>query len=137
MTSSNELLDRARAARAHAYAPYSHFRVGAAVLTRDGRVFAGCNVENASYGLTTCAERTALCAAVAAGCRPGDFTRIAVIGDTAEPISPCGACRQMMQELGGDRLEVTLANLHGDTSHTTAGDLLPGAFQLEPGLAHD
>lgn len=130
MTSINELLDQARTVRAHAYAPYSRFQVGAAVLTCDGRVFTGCNVENASYGLTTCAERSALCAAVAAGCRPGDFAHMAVIGDTQGPISPCGACRQMMRELGGDQLDVTLANLHGDTHHTTTGDLLPGAFQL-------
>lgn len=130
MTSINELLDQARAVRKRAYAPYSHFQVGAAVLAGDGRVFTGCNVENASYGLTTCAERTALCAAVAAGCKPGDLTHIAVIGDTEGPISPCGACRQMMLEFGGDQLDVTLANLNGDMHHTTVGDLLPGAFQL-------
>ena len=137
MTSINELLDRARATRAHAYAPYSRFLVGAAVLTRDGRVFTGCNVENASYGLTTCAERTALCAAVAAGCKPGDFTHIAIIGNTAAPISPCGSCRQLMLELGGNQLDVPLANLDGDTHRTTAAALLPGAFQLEPQLVHD
>ncbi len=130
MTSTDELLDRARAARTHAYAPYSRFHVGAAVRSRDGRIFSGCNVENASYGLTACAERSALCAAVAAGCHPGDLVEIAVIGDTAEPISPCGACRQVMCELGGATLRVTLANLHGDVRHTTAGELLPGAFDL-------
>lgn len=137
MTSINELLDQARATRAHAYAPYSRFLVGAAVLTRDGRVFSGCNVENASYGLTLCAERTALGAALAAGCKPGDFTHIVVIGNTDSPISPCGACRQWMHELGGSELDVTLANLEGDTLHTTAGALLPGAFQLEPQVIHD
>lgn len=130
MTSNDELLDRACAVRAHAYAPYSRFRVGAAAQCRDGRVFIGCNVENASYGLTVCAERNALCAAVAAGCQPGDVVRIAIIGDTDEPISPCGACRQFMLELGGDGLHVTLANLHADTHETTAGALLPGAFTL-------
>lgn len=125
-----ELLACAREAREHAYVPYSHFRVGAAVLVRDGRVFAGCNVENASYGLCTCAERTALCAAVAAGCRPGDFTRMVIVGDTGEPISPCGACRQIMAELGGGALPVILANLVGTIRETTAGALLPDAFQL-------
>jgi len=137
MTSTSDLLERARATRDHAYAPYSHFHVGAAVLTRDGRIFTGCNVENASYGLATCAERAALCAAVAAGCKPGDFTHMAIIGQTSGPISPCGACRQMMQELGGDQLDVTLSNLDGNTRHTTAGDLLPGAFQLETPHSHD
>ncbi|HET7268692.1 MAG TPA: cytidine deaminase [Oleiagrimonas sp.] len=132
MTSTDELLDRARAVRAHAYAPYSRFRVGAAVQCRDGRIFTGCNVENASYGLTTCAERNALCAAVSAGCKPGELTRVAIIGDTDTPISPCGACRQFMQELGGDDLQVTLSNLHEDTCDTTVGALLPGAFTLEP-----
>jgi cytidine deaminase len=130
-----DLLACAREAREHAYAPYSQFRVGAAVLTRDGRVFAGCNVENASYGLCTCAERTALGAAVAAGCQPGDFVRIAIVGDTGEPISPCGACRQIMVELGGAALPVTLANLAGTTRDTTAGTLLPDAFDLPAGGA--
>lgn len=130
MTSTDELLDRARAVRTHAYAPYSRFHVGAAVQCRDGRIFTGCNVENASYGLTACAERSALGAAIAAGCRPGDLTHLAVIGDTDEPISPCGACRQVMRELGGDGLRVTLANLDGDIRRTTAGELLPGAFTL-------
>lgn len=132
-----ELLACARAARENAYAPYSRFRVGAAVQARDGRVFVGCNVENASYGLCTCAERTALCAAVAAGYGCGDFARIAIVGDTGEPISPCGACRQIMVELGGASLPVTLANLAGATRETTAGALLPDAFQLPPdGKAH-
>jgi len=135
MTPTDELLDRARAVRAHAYAPYSRFRVGAAVQCRDGRIFAGCNVENASYGLTSCAERNALCAAVTAGCKPGDLVRLAIVGDTDEPISPCGACRQFMQELGGNDLRVILANLRDDTRETTAGALLPGAFTLSPETA--
>lgn len=130
MTSTDELLDQARAVRAHAYAPYSRFHVGAAVQSRDGRIFIGCNVENASYGLTTCAERNALAAAIAAGCQPGDLVHLAIIGDTDEPIVPCGACRQVMQELGGEALHITLANLDGDIRHTTAGELLPGAFTL-------
>lgn len=127
-----ELLEAARLARERAHAPYSRFAVGAAVATRDGRVFLGCNVENASYGLTNCAERTALYAAIAAGVRPGEFARLAVIADTAQPIAPCGACRQVMIELGGPDLPVLLANLAGQRRNTTAGELLPGAFARDP-----
>jgi len=126
----NELMRAARAARELAYAPYSGFKVGAAVRVRDGRVFSGCNVENASYGLCNCAERTALFAAIAAGCRPGDFTHVAVVADTAAPVSPCGACRQVMHELGGPALIVVQASLRGDTTLITVGELLPGAFGL-------
>jgi cytidine deaminase len=125
------LVRKARAARKQAYAPYSRFKVGAAVLSERGEVFTGCNVENASYGLCNCAERTALFAAIAAGYKRGQFTHLAVIGDTDEPIAPCGACRQVMLELGGPKLIVIRANLRGQTELTTAGDLLPGAFQLK------
>jgi cytidine deaminase len=124
------LIRAAVAARDSAYAPYSHFAVGAAVRVKDGRVFAGCNVENAAYGLCNCAERTALFAAVAAGCAPGDFTHLAVVADTVEPVSPCGACRQVMHELGGPTLLVIQGNLRGDTRETTAAELLPGSFTL-------
>ncbi|MFC7095302.1 cytidine deaminase [Jeongeupia naejangsanensis] len=127
-----QLLDEAKAARLKAYAPYSRFLVGAAVLTHDGRVFHGCNIENAVYGLCLCAERSALAAAVAAGCRPGDFATIAVVADTDGPVAPCGACRQVMIELGTPSLEVVLTNLRGETDVTTAGALLPGAFHLDP-----
>jgi cytidine deaminase len=126
----NDLLALARSAREQAYAPYSNFLVGAALLTRDGRRFSGCNVENASYGLCNCAERTALFNAIAAGCRPGDFAAIAVIADTDAPVSPCGACRQVMAELCGDAMPVLLANLHGDSEQTSVGALLPGSFKL-------
>jgi cytidine deaminase len=124
------LIDAALEARDHAYAPYSNFQVGAAVLTRDGETFLGCNVENASYGLCNCAERTALFAAVAAGYGPGDFTHLAVIADCEDPVSPCGACRQVMIELGGRDLMVVQANLHGDVVQMTAAELLPAAFTL-------
>lgn len=124
------LIRAARAAREFAYAPYSGFKVGAAALVKDGRVFGGCNVENASYGLCNCAERTALFAGIAAGCRPGDFTHIAVVADTAGPVRPCGACRQVMHEMGGPSLIVVQANLRGDTEQTTLAQLLPGAFSL-------
>jgi cytidine deaminase len=124
------LLTTARQAREQAYAPYSRFLVGAALITRDGRQFSGCNVENASYGLCNCAERTALFAAVAAGYRPGDFEALAVIGDTPSPISPCGACRQVMAELCHQDMPVWLGNLHGALQETTVAALLPGSFRL-------
>lgn len=123
-----KLVDEARAAREMAYVPYSSFKVGAALECRDGRIFHGCNVENASYGLTNCAERTAFFSAIAAGYKPGDFTALAVIGDTEGPIAPCGACRQVTLELGGNALPVTLANLKGDILETTAAEQLPNAF---------
>src|SRR5262245_65270563 len=107
------LITQALQARERAYAPYSRFRVGAALQTTDGSVYQGCNVENAAYGLCNCAERTACFAALAAGVLVRTFSRIAVIGDTPEPISPCGACRQVLLELGGPDLVVILANLKG------------------------
>lgn len=126
----DELIAQARAAREHAYAPYSRFQVGAALRARDGRVFHGCNVENASYGLCNCAERTAFFSAIAAGVPVDGFERLAVIGNTDGPISPCGACRQVMFELGGPALAVLLANLAGVQRRTTAGELLPDGFRL-------
>ena len=100
------LVEAAWAAREHAYAPYSNFPVGAALLVEDGRIFAGCNVENLSYGLTNCAERVAIGAAVAAGAR--GFLAVVVVAETKEPISPCGACRQVLAEFNVPR--VMLAN---------------------------
>jgi cytidine deaminase len=135
MTDIEALIRAAREARDRAYAPYSAFRVGAAVLTRTGQVFSGCNVENASYGLTMCAERVALFLAVANGCSRGDFTHLALIGDADEPLAPCGACRQVMMELGGPDLIVIQANLRGAVSQNTMRTLLPGAFALEPKTA--
>ena len=126
------LLSASLAARAHAHVPYSHYAVGAAVLDEHGAIHAGCNVENASYGLCNCAERTVLFSAVAAGYRPGDFAGMAVVGATEEPIAPCGACRQVMLELGGPALDIVLTNLKGDIKKTTAGAQLPDAFYLKP-----
>ena len=124
------LLALARSAREQAYAPYSHFQVGAALLTHDGRQFSGCNVENAAYGLCNCAERTALFSAIAAGCQPGDFAALAVIADTSGPVSPCGSCRQVMAELCDEAMPVVLGNLRGDQQETSVGALLPGSFKL-------
>src|SRR5688572_3369116 len=95
---TKSLISAAISARLQAYAPYSNFQVGAALLGKDGSIFTGCNVENLSYGLTICAERNAICAAVAAGVR--EFEAIAIVADTREPVSPCGACRQVMAEFG-------------------------------------
>jgi len=127
----DQLMARAAQARDKAYAPYSNFRVGAAVVAADGRVFGGCNVENAAYGLCNCAERTALFSAIAAGVEVNAIDCIAVIGDTPGPISPCGACRQVMFELGGPQLRVVLGNLQGARQVTSAEQLLPGGFRLE------
>jgi cytidine deaminase len=124
------LLDLARQARELAYAPYSRFYVGAALQTRDGRTFRGCNVENAAYGLCNCAERTALFNAIAAGCKPGDFSAMAVIADTPEPVTPCGSCRQVLVELCHGDMPVLLANTAGATRQTTVADLLPDSFRL-------
>ena len=127
---ADPLMLMARQARDQAYAPYSKFQVGAAVRTRDGRTFAGCNVENAAYGLCNCAERTALFSAMAAGCQPRDFVQLAVIADTPGPVSPCGACRQVMAELCDEAMPVLLGNLAGALEETTVGALLPGSFRL-------
>lgn len=124
----DNLIAEARAARELAYTPYSRFKVGAALACKDGRVFRGCNVENASYGLCNCAERTAFFSAIAHGYTPGDFAALAVIGDTDGPIAPCGACRQVILELGGNDLPVVLTNLKGDVMTTTAAEQLPNAF---------
>jgi cytidine deaminase len=125
---TDQLIEEAKAARLKAYTPYSNFKVGAALLARDGRVFHGCNVENAAYGLCNCAERTAFFSAFAQGCQPGDFDKLAVVGETDGPIAPCGACRQVILELGGNELPVILANLKGDVFETTAAAQLPNAF---------
>ncbi|HEX7088373.1 MAG TPA: cytidine deaminase [Vicinamibacterales bacterium] len=115
----------ARAARRRAIAPFSGFRVGAALETAGGEIVAGCNIENASYGLTLCAERVAMFSALAAGHRR--FRRIAVVADTEAPTPPCGACRQILWEFGGD-LEVVLANLRRVTATYRLADLLPLPF---------
>jgi cytidine deaminase len=119
------LIDAARAVRLNAAAAFSGFKVGAALEAKDGRVFTGCNVENATYGLTVCAERVAVFKAVSEGCR--DFVRVAVVADTADPTPPCGACRQILWEFGGD-LEVVLANLTEMKAVHSLRNLLPHPF---------
>ena len=119
------LRETALQARLRAHAPFSNFLVGAAMEAQDGRIFGGCNVENSSYGLTMCAERTAIFRAVAEGAKR--FTRIAVVADTEKLTPPCGACRQVLWDLCGD-LEVILFNLRGATETCRLRDLLPRAF---------
>ena len=124
MTDRTALVAAARAAMANAYAPYSHFHVGAAIETADGRMFAGCNVESASYGLTICAERMALGAAVAAGARM--LRRVVVTTDADPPAAPCGACRQLLAEFGLET-EVVAVGPAGERRWTLR-ELLPDAF---------
>src|SRR4030095_13648868 len=119
------LIAAARDAREHAVAPYSNFRVGAALLSKRGGVYTGCNVENASYGLTVCAERVALLKALSEGER--EFAMIVVAADTAAPTPPCGACRQLLLEYCGD-IPVVLANLSSVTGRHQLQDLLPLPF---------
>lgn len=119
------LIELAKGARERAYAPYSHFPVGAALLGRSGRVYTGCNVENASYPAGICAERCAVAKAVSEGER--EFSAIAVVGDTEGPCAPCGICRQVLAEFGPD-IQVIMTNLKGNVRVVAAADLLPGAF---------
>ncbi len=119
------LIEVARRARERAYTPYSHFAVGAAVLTAGGQIYPGCNIENAAYPATVCAERTAIWSAYAAGDR--EIVAIAVVADTSGPVSPCGTCRQVMHELA-PRATIILANLGDAISVTTPQQLLPYGF---------
>jgi cytidine deaminase len=119
---SDELLERARAAAARAYAPYSNYLVGAAVRTQDGRIYEGVNVENAAYPLGICAERTAIARAVVDGCRPGDLAEIAITA------SPCGGCRQWLHEFQIER--VTFPNARGEVVSFSPRELLPETWDL-------
>jgi cytidine deaminase len=120
-----QLMDAARAVRKNAHAPFSHFQVGAALETADGLIITGCNVENATYGLTVCAERVAVFKAISEGHRR--FVRVAVVADTEQPTPPCGACRQILWEFGGD-LEVILGNLVAEKARHRLAELLPYPF---------
>ncbi|MBW7650504.1 cytidine deaminase [Anoxybacillus sp. ST4] len=123
------LIEAAKQARERAYVPYSKFKVGAALLTKDGKVYGGCNIENASYGLCNCAERTALFKAYSEG--DHEYAMLAVVADTERPVPPCGACRQVIVELCDPNMPVILANMKGDVQETTVKELLPGAFSKE------
>ena len=124
----SQLLQAAAKAREAAYAPYSRFAVGAAVLSVGGAIFTGCNVENASYGLTVCAERVAILKAVSEGER--DIVAVAVVAPGESPAVPCGACLQVMSEFGGPETLVVCATPDGERREHRLGDLLPKPFKL-------
>ncbi len=122
---SEKLIEIAKQARAKASAPFSNFKVGAVLVGKMGEIFTGCNIENASYGLTMCAERVAIFKAVSEGAR--DFQKIVVVADTEDLTPPCGACRQIIWEFCGD-VEIILANLQGKTEIFQMKELFPRAF---------
>lgn len=124
--SDDELIERAKKARLTAHAPYSHFEVGAALLTTDGRVYTGCNIENSAYGLSMCAERVAIFKAVSEGAH--EIAKVAVVTDHENLTPPCGCCRQMIWEFAADETDVIMANLDGDVRTFEIKELLPEAF---------
>jgi cytidine deaminase len=124
-----KLVAESKKAREKAYVPYSKFPVGAALLAEDGTIYHGCNIENSAYSMTNCAERTAFFKAVSGGVR--SFKALAVVADTEGPVSPCGACRQVIAEFCDGSMPVYLTNLNGDVEETTVAKLLPGAFSQE------
>lgn len=121
-----KLIKAAEETRRRAYTPYSKFKVGAAILTSEGKIFTGCNIENASFGLTICAERVAIFKAISEGY--SNFKAIAIIGDTQKSCTPCGACRQVIMEFGAD-IEVIMSNLKGEIKISRIDKLLPIAFK--------
>jgi cytidine deaminase len=123
-----ELVEAAKKAHEQAYCPYSHFCVGAAVRTKSGKIYTGCNIESASYGLTVCAERVAVWKAVSEGER--EFVRVSVVADTEELTPPCGVCRQIIWEFCGD-IPITFSNLKGKTETVQMSELLPRAFDTK------
>ncbi|QUW22221.1 cytidine deaminase [Sporosarcina sp. Marseille-Q4063] len=124
-----KLIIESKTAREKAYVPYSKFPVGAALLGENGIVYHGCNIENSAFSMTNCAERTAFFKAISEGVQ--SFKALAVTGDTDGPISPCGACRQVIAEFCDGEMPVYLTNLKGDVMETTVAELLPGAFSKE------
>ncbi len=125
---SKELIESAKQVREKAFAPFSNFKVGAAVKTKGGKIFTGCNIESASYGLTVCAERVAIWKAISEGEK--EFTNVAVVADTEDLTPPCGACRQIIWEFCGD-VSVTFANLKGNVETVQMKELLPRAFDTK------
>lgn len=126
---TEKLIIEAKKARERAYVPYSKFKVGAALLTEDGKVYHGCNIENSAYSMTNCAERTALFKALSEGDK--NFKTLVVIADTNRPVPPCGACRQVISELCSKDMTIVLTNLKGHIQEITVEELLPGAFSPE------
>lgn len=124
-----ELVLKAIEARDLAYVPYSKFAVGAVLLTTSGEIYQGCNIENASFGLCMCAERNAIYNAYCHGISQDDIEALAIVADTDGPVSPCGACRQVISELFPKDAPIYLANLNGDIKETNAEELLPYAFE--------
>lgn len=124
-----ELIKQANLGRECSYSPYSNFKVGAALLLKDGSYIRGCNVENVSYGLSNCAERTTLFKMISEGKNKEDVLAMAIVADTTLPVSPCGACRQVMAELLKADTPVILANLKGDYKQVTVAELLPYSFE--------
>ena len=122
-----ELIEAARAVRANAHAPYSRYQVGAAVRAASGKIYVGANVENASYGLALCAERSAVAAAISAGEKR--LSAVAVVTSTSPPAAPCGMCRQVLAEFADDALPIALCNDAGERTDTTLGAILPHAFR--------
>ncbi|ABZ85000.1 cytidine deaminase [Heliomicrobium modesticaldum Ice1] len=127
----NNLIEAARQARERAYAPYSRFRVGAALLGEDGVIYSGCNIENGAYGLTNCAERTALFKAVSEGCRR--FKALVLTSDAPSPVTPCGACRQVLGEFA-PLMPVYMVDDRGRREVSRVSDLLPGIFRLSEAI---
>ena len=126
-----KLISEAKNARKLSYSPYSRFKVGASLLTKDGKVFVGANIENASYPLCMCAERNALYNAMMNGYKKDDFEALAVCAESDEPCSPCGACRQVISELFPKNAPIYMCNTKGDVKETTIEELLPFAFSDE------
>ncbi|CAM3145802.1 cytidine deaminase [Leuconostoc rapi] len=127
-TAPRELVTVALEALDHTYTPYSHFPVGAALLTASGEIFKGINIENVSFGLTNCAERTAIFSAIAAGNQ--QFEGLVIAGRTDEPIAPCGACRQVMVEFFDPKMPIWLINDSGKEIQTNIAELMPGSFSI-------
>lgn len=123
----NELVEKAIQIRESAYVPYSKFPVGAALLTKSGKVYTGCNIENAAYPVSLCAERVAIFKAISEG--ETEFVEMAVVADTERPVPPCGSCRQVMSEFFSGEMHVHLTNLNSNTMTVTVDELLPFSFQ--------